>query len=368
MGNNDETIRLYAVGDVAAFNKNPESAFEYVGDTLQEADISFAQNERHYNRNHDLIPLRNFTELTYPENAEALKAGGFDVISFASNHTMDLGTDVMIETINILKKLGFVVIGAGQDISEARKPAIFERKGTKIGFLAYCSVMRPGCDATAWRGGVAPMRAWTLYEQVDYQPGTPPRIVTLPNKDDLKALEEDINRLRPKVDVLAVSMHWGVHLFPAVIADYQTEVAHTAIDAGADIILGHHPHILKGIEVYKGKPIIYSMGNFALDPCEQVPQFREQYPDIDTFLLLYTATPKTELRYSMIVKCIISNKAIQAVSFLPVLINEKSQPQIIHRNESAFNEIFEYMKCISQSQKLDTKFNIDGDEIVVTLT
>jgi len=372
------TVTLVAVGDVTAFHENPESAFEYVGQILREADITFAQNERHYSERRDVSPRGVFTELTFSKNANALKLGGFDVISFASNHSMDLGPEIMLETVDVLKKLGFAVIGVGRNIEEARRPVFIERKGTNVGFLAYASVLRSGYEAGPHRAGCAPMRAWTLYNQIDYQPGTPPQILTFPNKDDLDALIEDVKKAKNKVDVLVLSFHWGIHFYHAAVAMYQKEVAHAVIDAGADIILGHHPHQLKGVEVYKGKPIFYSMGNFILDlPYEIVIEGRKQSQDfanmmdlygwkLDPEWKIYTFPP--ESRKSMIVRCNIVNKKIQRVCFLPVSINKKAQPQIITREDSNFDEFFQYMKDITESQGFQTKYTIEGNEIVVSLT
>ena len=136
----EENVWLYAVGDVAAFFKEPESMFAHTAPLLNEADITFCQNERHYtnrySEEHDLVPSATFTEVTRREHAAALKLGGFDVLSFASNHCMDLGPDAMLETITVLRENGFTVIGAGKNIEEARKPAILERKRTKVAFLA----------------------------------------------------------------------------------------------------------------------------------------------------------------------------------------------------------------------------------------
>lgn len=83
---------------------------------------------------------------------------------------------------------------------------------------------------------------------------------------DLAALQDDVRRLREQVDVVAVSMHWGIHFEAGTIADYQYEAAHAAVDAGADVILGHHGHVIKGIEYYKDKPVFYSPGNVTLLP------------------------------------------------------------------------------------------------------
>jgi len=373
-------VTLCAVGDVTAFRKDPECAFDYVAPILREADITFFQNERHYSRREeeDIPTEGGFTEATTPEHAQSLKLGGFDVVSFASNHCMDAGAQVMLETVDVLKKLGFAVIGVGKNIEEARKPAIIERKGTKVAFLGYASVIRSGYSAGPERAGCVPMRAWTLYHQADYQPGTPPQILTFPYRDDLEAVIDDVKKAKAQADVVAVSFHWGVHLYHAAIATYQKEVAHAVIDAGADIILGHHPHLLKGIEVYKGKPIFYSMGNFAIDISPEVlTEWAKRSLPFRTLLDLYGWKPDPEWpmysfppesRKSMLVKCSIVDKKIQKACFLPVLINQRAQPRVVPREDKNFVELFQFMKEITESQGLKTEFSIEGDEIVVSLT
>lgn len=370
-----ENVSLYAVGDVAAFFKDPESMFDYTAPILNEADITFCQNERHYtnrySEEHDLMPGVPFTEISPLEHAAALKRGGFDVVSFASNHCMDLGPDAMLGTIAALRDHGFTVIGAGKNIEEARKPAILERKGTKIALLAYASVIRPGWEAGINRPGCAPMRASTFYQQRDYQPATPPTIISLAYAEDLEAMREDIKKVRPLVDIVVVSFHWGIHFIPAAIAMYQREVAHVAIDAGVDLIFGHHPHELKGIEVYRGKAIFYSMGNFAFDSPLPVRMAREEV-DPKKNLYKYKVDPEyaelyawpAQCRKSMIVKCRISDKRIEKLSFLPVLINTKAQPVLVSR-EDEFQEALSYIREISLSQGLNTEFSTEKGEIVV---
>jgi poly-gamma-glutamate capsule biosynthesis protein CapA/YwtB (metallophosphatase superfamily) len=370
-------VTLCAVGDVVAFHKNPESAFEFVGPILRGADITFAQNERHYSEKKDMNPQGGFTEITSPKHAEALKLGGFDVISFASNHCMDMGPDMMLETVDVLKKLGFNVIGVGRNIKEARKPVIIERKGTKVAFLAYASVIRPGYEAKSNKAGCAPLRAWTHYHQADYQPGTPPLILTFPYKEDVEAILDDVKKVREQADIVVVSFHWGVHHVHALIATYQKEVAHAVIDAGADLILGHHAHLLKGIEVYKGKAVFYSMGNFAFDmPMEVLNEHLKHSDTLGAKLKGYGWKPDPEWdiyygfipesRKSMIVNCSIEEKRIKRVSFLPVLINQKAQPRVVPRDDKNFEELFQYMKEITESQDLEAKFSIEGNEIVVS--
>jgi poly-gamma-glutamate synthesis protein (capsule biosynthesis protein) len=103
----------------------------------------------------------------------------------------------------------------------------------------------------------------TYYEAQEYQAGTPPKVITVPREEDVTAMEDDIRRAKATSDVVVMSIHWGIHHVPGMLADYQFTVGHRAIDAGADLILGTHAHLIKGIEIYKGKAIFFSMGNFC---------------------------------------------------------------------------------------------------------
>src|SRR5205085_10122867 len=112
--------------------------------------------------------------------------------------------------------------------------------------------------------GVAPLRAHTRYEPVDYQPGVPPRIVTTPDEQDLAALLADVRSTKDAADKVVLSLHWGIHFVPRLIAEYQKTVADAAFEAGADVILGHHAHVPKAIEVHAGKTCFYSLSNFIM--------------------------------------------------------------------------------------------------------
>ena len=166
------------------------------------------------------------------------KAAGIDIVSMASNHAMDWGPDALLDTIDLFRGMGKHVIGAGRDGEEARKPAIVERNGVKIAILAYCSVLRSGQAAGEGKVGIAPMRAHTYYAPEEFQPGTPPKIITVPYEEDVLALQEDIRKAKQQADVVIMSIHWGLRHVPKTICTYQPPVAHAAIDAGADLILG----------------------------------------------------------------------------------------------------------------------------------
>lgn len=371
-----ESVTLCAVGDIAAFHDESVPMFEHVSDLLADADIRFAQNERHYNQS-TATPVGGFTEQLPPKGAEVLRDGGFDVISFASNHCMDLGAEGMLETVGTLRKQGFTVIGSGANLQEARRPAVIERNGLKVAFLAYCSVLRPGYQAEAEKPGAAPMRAHTLYQQTDYQPGTSPRILTFAHKADLDAVLTDVKRMRAEVDIVVLYFHWGLHFVHGTIADYEKEVAHAVIDAGADLVLGSHPHMLKGIEVYKQRPIFYSMGNFAFDlPGWQIDEWFGKTPSRkqelkeygwvydDPEWVDYTFPPAC--RKSIIVKARIQDGRLAEVYFHPVRINQRAQPVSVTSADGEFTEILNYIREISRDQGFNTEFQVAGNRVLIS--
>jgi poly-gamma-glutamate capsule biosynthesis protein CapA/YwtB (metallophosphatase superfamily) len=373
---NDDII-IYAVGDVAPSSENPKgysSIFEHVKPALNQGDIVFCQLEINLSTRGSKPSLVGSTPCADPEAARAIKDTGFTVVSFAGNHCMDWGREAFFDTIDALKKQGLAVVGVGSNIEEARRPVIIECKGTRIAFLAYNSILPNGYWAETNKPGCAPLRAWTLYEQVQRtQPGTHCKIHTFPHRDDLKAMVDDIKKAKSEADLVILSMHWGIHFVPAVLAEYQTEVAHIAIDSGADLIIGHHAHILKGTEVYANKAIFYSLCNFAFElpfPKElaESPEFKaiqEVNPDYkyDPEYPTYTFPPDS--RKTIIAKCTISNKSIKRVSFLPAYINKQAQPEILTSNDIRFGQVVKYMKKITKSAELNTKYTVDGDEVII---
>jgi poly-gamma-glutamate synthesis protein (capsule biosynthesis protein) len=369
-------LSIAAVGDIMIDREQPESSLSLAQHTLQAADVSFCQLETAYSdkgsqgssgprgaMRHD---LRNYA---------AIRSAAFGVVSMASNHAMDWGTDALLDCIGRLRRDGMVSVGAGADISEAREPAVVERDGTRIAFLSYCSVAPKGYYASKGKPGVAPMRAITHYEPLEEdQPGTPCEIFTFAVAEDLDGLLGDIRSARQRADVVIVSMHWGIHYFRAAIADYQRIVAHAAIDAGADLIIGHHPHILKGVEVYNGKVILYSLGNFAFDSNpkavdevwyarrRRVYQGLLKVPEKDQSSA-YRFQPDS--RYSVIMKAAIDEKQIRAVSVIPVIINQQAQPEPFSASDPKSAAVIQYLREITEEANLNAGFSIRGDEAVI---
>lgn len=368
-------VTLMAVGDIRPNRADPPSIFRHCRDALRSADIVFGQcevgfSDRTRPQYTPTAPLilgtRNFSALTE-------EGAGFDVMSFASNHTMDYGEEGLFDTLDLLNQHGILVTGAGKNLEEARKPAIIERCGVKVGFLAYCSILHPGLMAEENIPGVAPLWASHYYWQWDYQPGTPPLIITQLVPEYRAMMEEDIKKLRAQVDVLVVSIHAGVHFVPAVIAMYQKEAAYAAIDCGADLVVQHHAHMLKGIEMYKGKTIFYSLGNFACDrvararpPGDPAQRRQHEYFHIKKVPGYEKHTFHPDALKTMIAKVYIADKEIQKVTYIPSFMTPDLEPEVVKQDHPRAREIFNYVQEISDAEDLKVHFSWEGDEVLIS--
>ncbi|MBI4331126.1 MAG: CapA family protein [Chloroflexi bacterium] len=375
----NDTVIIHAVGDVTPrrvdYGEAPESLFENVHRKVKEADIAFCQLEASLSTR-GCLQWRDHTTWygrAHPDNVKSFVHGGFNVVSNASNHCFDYGPEAIADTIDVLQRNNIQVIGIGKDIAEARKPAILERKGVRVGFLAYCSALPVEFEARDGKAGCAAVRVTSYYENQDFAPGMPPRIITVPLEADARAMEEDIRKLRKEADIVVVSMHWGLHFIPGELATYQPALGHRAIDAGADLIIGHHPHLIKGIEKYKRGIIFYSVGNFA----QETPHHLKPPPGVigervsiryrrwkrDPAWEPYGGPP--DKKYSIMVRCAVRNKALQEVSFLPCWINRRSEPEFLPRSDPRFQEVLDYIQ--PWCEELGTSLEVKGDEVIVPI-
>ena len=364
-------VPLIAVGDILIDREQPETIFQHVVNVLRSGDITFANCEQMYSDKSDPNRRGPYSD---PRNIQALLHAGFDVLSLANNHTLDLGPESLLDTMARFKEVGLAYVGVGKNLAEAREPVIVERKGTKVGFLAYGCVGPDGYEATKDKPGYAPVRSWTIYEKVDYQPATPPRIISIPKKEDLAAMIEDIQKLKAKVDVVVISFHWGLHFVPRVIPMYCFDIGHAAIDAGADLILGTHTHILKGIEVYKGKVIFYSTSNFALEAGPNTVKDGDYVKFFSPLTKHYgirwdpeypTLVAHPEGKATLIAKALIEDGEIKRVSYFPCYVNRKAEPEIVTCTDPKGQEVFNYIEDISRSEGLPVHFAWKGDEVLI---
>lgn len=265
-------VSIGIVGDTNIQGRSdPASAFGHVMDTLRGFDVLVGQWECPLTERPSLegvsdVVFKPRWRHSRPEMAEALQAAGFDAVSLASN--VAYPPDVACETAGHLARYGIGHAGVGATRAAARRPAWIEAKGLRIALLSYTSVFWPiEMPATDSSPGVATIRAHTSYapgRRALEMPGAAPEIRTWADSAELAAMVEDVAAAGASADAVIVSCHWGVSSQEEFV-EYQQEIAHAAIDAGATIVYGHHPHRIQAIEIYRGAPIFYSLGNFAFD-------------------------------------------------------------------------------------------------------
>ena len=360
------TINLLNVADIILASDS-EPLFSDVKPVLLKGDVVVGQLEvPHTTRHQNAIDLDRA-----PEGLQPLVSTGFDLVTLAGNHLMDAGVEGIEDTTRWLRDNNIHYVGAGMNMEEARRPAIIERKGTKIGYLNYNCV---GPEET-WAGldkpGCPYVKIITHYELDHGTPGGPPSVYTWAESSSLASMKADIEKLRPQCDVLVVALHKGIGHTPIKIADYEKEVSYAAIDAGADLIVGHHAHILRGIEFYKSKPIFHGLCNFVVfapilaansnDPWAK--RRREVFgfePDPD-----YPTYPfHPEAIYTMIAQCTIEDGKITETSFVPLIVDKESKPIVMKRDEEG-QRVFDYVEKITRGANLNANYEWADDRIIV---
>ncbi|OXM70366.1 CapA family protein [Amycolatopsis vastitatis] len=242
-------ITLVLGGDVdIQARATPSAAFDRLEPLLKGADLRFV----------------NLEGPVDAAAAEALKSIGVDVVSVANDATHPQAA--AMASLTVLDHAGIAHCGAGPNLDAAHAPAVVERSGEKVAFLAYTSLRRLFGPAAQEFPGIAQAFATTAYQpdpHVTEIPGRPPLVRTTPVPEHLDRLVSDIKRAKSGNTHVVVSMHWG--LPGAELAEYQVTYGRAAIDAGADLVAGHGSHTIQAVEVYRGRPILYGLGNLVSD-------------------------------------------------------------------------------------------------------
>jgi len=211
--------------------------FRKIAATLAAADLTFGNLEcpvSDVGRNrHHLYSFR-----ADPRVIEGLKYAGFDVMSLANNHTYDWDVPALVDTLRRLRESGIVAVGAGANDLEAHYPQLVNLAGLKLAFLAYANVEPKAAIAAPDKPGIA----WL----------------------ELDRVLADIRFARPLADLVIVGLHWG-NEYTSQPQRSQVALAHQMIDTGADLVVGGHPHVVQPLELYRGRWIAYSLGNFVFD-------------------------------------------------------------------------------------------------------
>ena len=362
---------LGAVGDVFLNRPDPHRAFDRVSPVLQDVDLLFGNCEGVYTDEPRSVPTASgFRLIAETSNAKALGPAGFQVMSCANNHTVDAGHEGLADTMEALRAQAVQSTGAGRDLAEARRPALLERQGLKIAFLAFTAVYPAGYEARERSAGVAAMRVHTHYfVHPDafgrVEPGADPQIRTFPFPEDLTALADSIRAAKASADIVVVSFHWGKSTRPGHLTDYEKCYGHAAIDAGCDVVFGHHHHLLRGVEIYRGKPIFYGLGHFVFDmpgleqalgeaQLQRLRAFGEYaiYPREGYPLLPF----HPDSRMTMVGLCRFDGRDLARVCFVPCLINEENQPVPLTLDEERGKQVVDYVRSMTKLAELPTDY------------
>lgn len=250
-------LDILLTGDVILDEPDPDHWLSGLRGLMQSADLTIG----HLEVPHTSRGTESSTDVPAPAappaHLHALARAGFDAMTLAGNHIADRGPEGIADTVALLRRLDIACCGAGASIDEARSPAILTRNGLRVALLSYNCV---GPES----GWAAPDRAGCAYVRVEPAGGgpvSPAADLTLLDARSVADLCGDIGRARAQADLLIVALHKGIVHRPAELAPYERPLAHAAVDAGADIVIGHHAHIIRGIEIYRGRPIYHGLGN-----------------------------------------------------------------------------------------------------------
>lgn len=368
---------LMMVGDLVLDEPDPDFFFEAARAVLHSAGLLVGHVETPYTLRGQELQSDIPAEAADPAKLAALKRAGFHGASLAGNHVYDRGAEGIEDTVGGLVGNGIAAFGAGQDLDQARKPAILEKDGKRFGFLSYNCVGPRDSWASASKAGCAYVHVLSHYEQEGANPGGPPLVYTFATPASLEAMQHDIEALREQVDVVVVALHKGLVHTPAQLAMYERPVARAAIEAGADIVVGHHPHITRGIEFYKGKPIFHGLGNFvtvtrALNVEQNAHPARLAWAERRRKLFGFTPDPECECypfhpesRNTMIADIRIGADGSISAGFRPVWIRASGQPEVLADCERG-RAVAAYIEKITRDAGMAANFAWDGERVAVT--
>ena len=212
---------------------------------MKQADITMVNNEFPYSTRGTQAPDKQFTFRIDPAYISLLAESGVDIVTLANNHVLDYGTEALSDTFQTLDDAGIAYAGAGNSVKRAEKLILKKAGGKTFGFLAASRVF--------------PVASWNVENQA-------PGVLSAYDPSRLLAA---VSAARSHCDYLFVYVHWGIERNTAP-EPYQADLAHALVDAGADAVIGAHPHVLQGVEMYRDKPIFYSLGNFIF--YQSIPQ------------------------------------------------------------------------------------------------
>jgi len=313
--------------------------FKRTFEVLKRADIVFANLETPLGR--EGYPREKmFVFMANPALAKVVQSTGVDVVSLANNHMLDYGEQGLVQTLETLSRMGIPHVGAGRNIREASEPVLLQKNGVRIAFLGYAATLPLGAAASKDRPGIAPIHVTTSYEMdatlLQEQPGNPPIVRTSTDVKDERRICAEIKKARRKADHVIVGIHWGV-AFISKPQEYQQPLARKMIEAGASLIVGHHPHMWHHVERHKNGVILYSLGDFVFH--DRVDMTGES---------------------GMLATVVLDAKRIRAVRLWPITVHEKLGLPTLGKENDA-KQLLEEMKMMNPRET----FALDRNTLVL---
>jgi hypothetical protein len=261
-----DKVTVHVVGDVFPDVEDGLAAFRPLAPLFGAADLVAGNCEGVYSDRPAPAPSRKHFCGAPSERGAFLGDVPFHVLTLANNHMVDGGYVGIEDTVNLLRSQGILTTGADKDIASALTPAIAEANGLRVAFVAVCSVFPVGYEARPDRPGIAPLRVRTHYSDPDpnfWEPGIPPAVTTIPDPNDLQRFHDALAKAKQDADFVVAMCHWGYSSWLEELQDYELELARGAAEHGADAVVCHHQHSLRGIEFHGGVPIFYGIGTLV---------------------------------------------------------------------------------------------------------
>ncbi|TYB57392.1 CapA family protein [Nonomuraea sp. PA05] len=369
-------ITVMSVGDLVVDEPDPASFFAPAAQTLRRGDVVIGHVEVPHSTSTAQVSTDVPAPPADPAALTAIAGAGFHVVTLAGNHVYDAGDQGVADTIKYAAEAGLVTTGAGLTLDEARRPALVERGGLRVGVLSYNCVGPRESWATSRKPGCAYLKVLTHYELDHASPGGPPAVYTFADPAHLERMAADVEALAVEADVVLVSLHKGVGHTPAALAMYERPVARAAIDAGAHAVFAHHAHIMRGIELYRGRPIYHGLGNFvtvthALTPAlgdageraDWARRRKELYGFApDPGMPFYPFHP--ESRNTAVAVCRFDRDGLVSAGFVPCWIDDAGRPTPLGDCGEG-RRVAAYIEDITRRAGLAAEFGWEGGEVVL---
>lgn len=379
---------LISVGDLILDIPQVDALFDPTREILKSGDVVMGQVEIPYTTRPIWSAYDRYSApATDPVRLEAMKNAGFNVGTCAGNHSFDQGYYGIVDTLNKLHELGIASAGEGENLEEALAPAVIEKNGLKFACFSYTAVGPKTVMATPAKAGAAFLYVATAYDNDINEPGAlPTHIYTSTNPAQLEDMKARFKKAKDDGAFVIASYHMG-RMHSLEIQQYQKEIAYAAIDAGAEMVIAHHPHTTLGIEFYKGKPIFYSIGHFIFATIafqESAPVVSVQrkftpfhYQGVNTESIVKPREPiKDNIKYyvgdeasrnTMIVKGIFNENGLIETRIVPCYIDESARPCPVRRGEKG-DDVLNHFKGLCELEELSTHFewNEDGTELILS--